>query len=127
MRIHILFSILLILIIKESISDETEETTIYDLKRYERVIVHSPESLIIFDSREFKKDEEIYFKITADKFNDDYIYYKFFDDIDSMSITDFNTYQKVIYSKTDEEYSNGEVISQTNYYTIKKSERDLGF
>ena len=124
MRIHILFSILLILIIKESISDETEE--IYDLRRYERITVNASETLIIFDSSEFKKDEEIYFKITADKFKDDYIYYKFFDDFDIMTTTDVLTYEPVEYSKTDKEYSNGEVISQTNYYTIKKSERDLG-
>ena len=126
MRIHILFSILLILIIKESISDATEETITIDLKKYERITVPASESLIIFDSSEFKKDEEIYFKITADKFYSKYILYKFFDDGEAMSNTDLDTYKKVKYSQTDKEYSDGEVVSQTSYYTIKKRQR-FGF
>ena len=124
MRIHILFSILLILIIKEYISEGRRTTTTYvfkvDLKKYEKVIVPSSEDHIIFDSSEFKKGEKIYFKITADKFYSKYILYKFFDDGEAMSNTDLDTYKKVKYSQTDKEYSDGEVVSQTSYYTIKK-------
>ena len=96
MRIHILFSILLFLIIKESISNGTEgtggtgSTTSYvfkiDLKKYEKCTVPSSDRHIIFDSSEFNKDEEIYFKITADIFNKDEILYQFFDDAAVMLI-----------------------------------------
>ena len=134
MRIHILFSILLILIIKESISDDgtggAGSTTSYvfkiDLKKYEKCTVPSSDRHIIFDSSEFNKDEEIYFKITADIFNKDEILYQFFDDAAAMSNVDFNTYKTAKCSKTDKEFNHGDVVSQTNYYTIKKSERDLG-
>ena len=45
--------------------------------------------IFFFDSSEFKKDEEIYLKITADKFNEDYLLYQFFDD-NSMSNIDLD-------------------------------------
>ena len=64
---QILFVILFTFIIKESLSDGSGSGTTYvikiDLKKYEKVTVPSTEAHIIFDSSDFKKGEEIYFKV----------------------------------------------------------------
>ena len=122
---QILLSILFVFIIKESLSETIYDVKI-DLKKYEKVTVSSSDNHIIFDSSDFKKDEEIYFKITADSFTKDYIEYKFYDEAAPMSNPDFSTFSKATPSKTENEYENGEIKSVTKYFTIKKSERDLG-
>jgi hypothetical protein len=130
MKMQILFVILFTFIIKESLSDESGSRTTYefkiDLKKYEKVTVPSTEDHIIFDSSDFKKGEEIYFKVTADSFNEDYLLYKFYDDGASMANPVLDTYKKASPSKTDNEYDHGEIVSVTKYFTIKKDERDLG-
>ena len=126
---QILFVILFTFIIKESLSDGAGTTSYVfkiDLKKYEKVTVPSTEDHIIFDSSDFKKGEEIYFKVTADSFNEDYLLYKFFDDGASMANVDLDTYKKATPSKTDNEYDGEEIVSVTKYFTIKKDERDLG-
>ena len=126
---QILFVILFTFIIKESLSDGAGTTSYVfkiDLKKYEKVTVPSTEDHIIFDSSDFKKGEEIYFKVTADSFNDDFLLYKFFDDGASMANVDLDTYKKATPSKTDNEYDGEEIVSVTKYFTIKKDERDLG-
>ena len=126
---QILFVILFTFIIKESLSDGAGTTSYVfkiDLKKYEKVTVPSTEAHIIFDSSDFKKGEEIYFKVTADSFNEDYLLYKFFDDGASMANVDLDTYKKATPSKTDNEYDGEEIVSVTKYFTIKKDERDLG-
>ena len=125
---HILFSILFLFIIKESLSDP-EGTISYvfkiDLKKYEKVTVPATDRVIIFDSSDFKKDEEIYFKITADSFTKDYLLYKFFDDGRSMNEEDLDNYKKATPSKTENEYKNGDIyymdfkfIFSFYYYTL---------
>ena len=124
MRMHILFSILFLSIIKESLSG-AEGTISYefkiDLKKHEIVTVPATDRVIIFDSSDFKKDEEIYFKITADSFTKDYLLYKFFDDGRSMNDEVLDNYKKATPSKTENEYKNGEIESVTKYFTIKKA------
>jgi hypothetical protein len=133
MKMQILFVILFTFIIKESLSDGAGSGTgtisiIFkiDLKKYEKVTVPSSDLNIIFDSSDFKKGEEIYFKVTADSFNEDYLLYKFYDDGASMANPVLDTYKKASPSKTDNEYDHGEIVSVTKYFTIKKDERDLG-
>ena len=135
MRIHLLFAILFVLIINGSSSEgeeqtETEGNISYtfkvDLKKHKKVTVPASDRLIIFDSSDFEKGEEIYFKITADSFNKDYLLYKFFDNGVSMSNEDLDNYKKSTPSKTDNKYDGGEIVSVTKYYTIKKDERELG-
>ena len=137
MRIHLLFVILFVLIINESLSEgeadtvtETEGNISYtfkiDLKKYKKVTVPASDELIIFDSSDFDIGEEIYFKIIADSFNKDYLLYKFFDNGVSMSNDNLNNYKKANPSKTDNEYDGGNIVSVTKYYTIKKDERELG-
>ena len=129
MKMQILFVILFTFIIKESLSDGAGTTSYVfkiDLKKYEKVTVPSSDAHIIFDSSDFKKGEEIYFKVTADSFNEDYLLYKFFDDGASMANDELDTYKKATPSKTDNEYDGGEIVSVTKYFTIKKDERDLG-
>ena len=65
-------------------------------------------------------------KITADKFNEDYILYQFFDDDASISNIDLDTYKKATFSKTDNESSHGEITSVTKYFTIKKKWKRFG-
>ena len=73
--------------------------------------------IFFFDSSEFKKDEEIYLKITADKFNEDYLLYQFFDD-NSMSNSDLDTSKKVTFSKTDNKNNHKEITSVTKYFIL---------
>ena len=137
MRIHLLFVIIFFLIINESLSEgeadtvtETEGNISYtfkvDLKKHKKVTVPASDELIIFDSSDFDIGEEIYFKITADSFNKDYLLYKFFDNGVSMSNDNLDNYKKANPSKTDNEYDGGNIVSVTKYYTIKKDERVLG-
>ena len=120
MSIYILFYMLFAFIIKDlSICIEFKN----NLKKYGKII--TSDSYIIFDSSDFKIDEEIYFKITADSFHEEYIQYKFFDDVDSINdviLGSLSFFKKVDPLITE----NGSDESVTKYYTIKKSERDLG-
>ena len=59
---------------------KTEDLTV-DLKKYGKITVSSNKEKIIFDSSEFKEDEEIYFKITADFFIQENIHFEFLDNL----------------------------------------------
>ena len=122
MRIYILFYILFAFIIKDlSIYIEFKN----NLKKYGKIT--TLDYYIIFDSSEFKKDEEIYFKITANSFLEEYIKYKFFDDEASMRDVNYLNLNYYAFKKVEplitEHDKNDKSV--TKYYTIKKSERDL--
>ena len=79
---------------------------------------------VIFDSTEFKIDEEIYFKIKATTFKDDKLGYQFLDvltdnisDSDNSNIKYVDPIKKAIEKKTK---------LKTRRYTIKKSKEVMG-
>ena len=119
MRIYILFYMLFAFIIKDlSICIEFKN----NLKKYGKVV--TSDYYIIFDSSDFKKDEEIYFKITADSFDENYLLYKFFDD--EASISNVRSYALSSFKKVEPLITeDGSDKSVTKYYTIQKSERNL--
>ena len=84
------------------------------LKKYEKITIPSGNNIAIFDSSEFKKGDTIYFKITANSFIDEKLYYEFYDNYEKQ---DFSMEENVSPSKSK---------SGTNYYRIKKDSRVLG-
>ena len=78
---YLIFNILTIHVLtqkKGSSLRKTEDLTV-DLQKNGKISVPSGTKKIIFNSSEFKKDEEIYFKITAERFIDERIYFEFLD------------------------------------------------
>ena len=98
---------------------KTEDLTV-DLQKNGKISVPSGTEKIIFNSSEFKKDEEIYFKITAEKFNDERIYFEFLDNLNGY-LSFFHTLKYVYCTDKDDKF-----MKEIKYYTIKKSSENLG-
>ena len=126
MNLNILFFIFFKIIIINDILTTSYSIDV-DLKKYKKITVtKSPsgpyyERYIIFDSSDFKKGDKIYFKITMTLFTYEYIYYKFFDDLNNYQPIPEDT-DSVAPTQTDN-YNENEI---TNYYTIEKNDRNLG-
>jgi hypothetical protein len=118
MKINMLFFICFTIFINKASLDTTYYNDI-DLKKYKKIIVPASEGFIIFDASDFGKGDKIYFKITANDFYDDAIYFEFYDDPNAY-IGNVNL-AYVYPTKTSENYE-----SVTNYYTIEKSSRNIG-
>ena len=78
MKEKLFFYIVCIFLIKAVLS----ETSPIDLEKYQKIIHDSP--LVIFNSTDFKMDEEIYFKISG-HFTQKYIEYRFCDTLEELT------------------------------------------
>lgn len=78
----------------------------------------------IFDSSDFKKGDEIYFKVTADHFTNNLLYFYFYDEPADIIEHESNVanLKYVSYSKKENNKNNGE----TAYFTVKKNDENLG-
>ena len=93
------------------------------LKKYETIEADALDYGAIMDTSGFKKGENIYLKIRAREFIEDYLYYEFFDNLDTYEPPDnwdYNEYKNS--KKTEHDYTAGYV---TNYYEIKKDDTVL--
>ena len=95
-----------------------------ELEKYQKDIFR--DGYVFFNSKDFKNDEEMYFKITADWFAVDQIDYIYLDDI-----RDFDTNNNFYYHQRSEKTenktdANGYVMSQTKYYVITKKKSEIG-
>ena len=118
---YLIFNVLIIHVLtqKKGLSlRKTEEFTV-DLKKNEKITVSSSKEKIIFDSSEFKKDENIYFKITAEVFKEKIIEFEFLDNLIGYKIIAKNL-KSVYYTIEDNKFFNEE-----KYYTIKKTSQNL--
>jgi hypothetical protein len=78
MKEKLFFYIACIFLIKTVLS----ETSPIDLEKYKKILHNSP--LVIFNSTDFKIDEEIYFKISG-FFVEDFIEYRFCDTLEELT------------------------------------------
>ena len=136
MRVNLPFLVFYLFLINYILSDLTNRIVDVDLEKYKNknnVVNYA----LIFNSTDFKIDEEIYFKISGAFIEDDgKLRYKFFDDGDDMveianemtnnprsdtSLEILNVLPNKHETKTD---NNGEEYS-VNYYTITKSKDNL--
>jgi len=120
---YLILKILIIHVLTQNGGSPSEHYALYDLavdlEKYKKITISSYNFYIVFDSSDFKIDEEIYFKITAEGgFARPEIYYEFFDNL--KNYTSINI--KPAYSTNDRSDDDGEI----RYYTIKKSSSNLG-
>ena len=121
METKFLLFICLTILIQVSLQ-ATQYYAIADLKKYDKTTVqggNGAEKFIIFDSSEFSKGDKIYFKITADNFESEEIYFEFFDDPNDY--TPKSRWAPEYPTSTSESRN-----SITKYYNIEKSSRNLG-
>ena len=95
-----------------------------ELEKYQKKIFK--DGYVIFNSKDFKNDEEMYFKITADFFYGDQIDYIYLDDV-----RDFDENNTFYYHQRSEKTDNktdadGNLMSQTKYYIITKRLSEIG-
>ena len=128
MRVNLPFYVFYIFLIKYILLQGTYSGTGYDiyLEKYNKTYTQS--SYIIFNSTDFKLDEEIYLKISG-YFKEQYIEYKFFDDWYEISTTTLyldleKEYPNKNETKTDKEKNNGYEY-HVKYYTIEKTKSNL--
>lgn len=93
------------------------------LKKYGTIKSSGSEGGVIMDTSNFKEGDEIYLKISARIFYDYYLYYEFFDNLETYEPSAYyDDYDYVYYSKSEYDYNSGLTI---HYYTIKKSKNVL--
>ena len=122
METKLLLFICLTILIQVSLQTTTTYYAIADFKKYEKTTKQGgdgTEDFVIFDSSEFSKGDKIYFKITADDFAYEEIYFEFFDDPNDY--TPKSRWAAEYPTSTSESHN-----SITKYYTIEKSSRNLG-
>ena len=138
MRVNLPFYVFYIFLIKYILLQGTYSGTGYDiyLEKYNKTYTQS--SYIIFNSTDFKLDEEIYLKISG-YFIEDYIEYQFFDDyndaiyaIDTYinniqhSITvDLKKENPTKYETKKDKNNNDGYEYYIRYYTIEKTKTNL--
>ena len=93
-----------------------------DLQRGKKY--HTNDFLVIFNSTDFKLDEEIYIKITG-YFKHTYIYYVFFDKISELDDPDIKYIKKCRYKVVDKDKKLDGYDLKTRYYTIEKTTSNL--
>ena len=97
------------------------------LKKGKQIKVKSEDGAIIMETKDFNKGDEIYLKITADYFYDEYIYYEFVDDISNYELNWDDIFEekpsKSVYDYND---NKAKTTNETKYYTIKKDDHHLG-
>ena len=119
----------ILLLIYISLIKQALTTTVHDLNKYGKLEDFNS-SIVIFDSHDFKLDEEIYIIITG-YFQFEYIHYIFIDsledlyDIDITNITNIELNENLI-----KEYSNkADTVNdeglKKRYYTIEKTKSHL--
>ena len=116
----------ILLLIYISLINQALTTTVHDLNKYGKLEDFNS-SIVIFDSHDFKLDEEIYIIITG-YFQFEYIHYIFIDsleDLDDINITNIEHNKNLT-----KEFSNKvETVNDNNlkkrYYTIEKTESHL--
>ena len=115
MNIYIILSLLLITNVLSS-SDY--------LDKYE-IFQHIDRQNIIFNSKDFKEDEEIYFRITG-FFINEYIDFKFFDDYENPPNPNSVRFERESPTKVEARYyPNGAYQCDVRYYTIEKKKKYL--
>ena len=93
------------------------------LKKYGTIEADALDYSVIMDTSGFKKGENIYLKIRAREFIDNYLYYEFFDNINTYEPRDnWDYYEYINKKKTESDYKAGYF---TNYYEIKKDDTVL--
>ena len=120
---YLIFNILIIHVLtqKKGPSLRRNENLSVDFQKNGKITLSSLyREQIIFNCSDFKKDEEIYFKITAEKFKDEYISFEFLDNLNGYF--SYLHRQKSLYSTDKDETLTKEI----RYYTIKKSSENLG-
>ena len=82
----------------------------------------------IFDSSEFKKGDEIYFKVTADHFTNNLLYFYFYDEPADIIEHESNVanLKHVKYSGKHDNKKNKIKTSETAYFTVIKNDENLG-
>ena len=126
MRVNLPFFVFYILLIKYILLESQIEI---DLEKYQKKNFDAP--AIIFNSADFKTDQEINFKISGIFFEDN-IHYIFFDTTEDMNAIANEMESNTSYSILDitpnrretKRDSNGEDYN-INYFTIKKSINNL--
>jgi len=119
---YLIYNILIIQVLtqEKGSSLRKTETLSIDFQKNEKITVHSNKEKIIFNCSEFKKDEEIYFKITAKRFIDEKIKFEFLDNLNGYFSIFHNLYNAYYTEKDDG------LDKEVNYYTIKKSFYNVG-
>ena len=114
---YLIYNILIIQVLtqEKGSSLRKTETLSIDFQKNEKITVHLNKEKIIFNCSEFKKDEEIYFKITAKRFIDEKIKFEFLDNLNGYFSIFHNLYNAYYTEKDDG------LDKEVNYYTIKKS------
>ena len=103
-------------------------SSIFYLNRSKNITVTNGTKFIIFNSQDFQNNDEIYFKIKATSFSEDYVYYDFTNNISEFDESFGNKIDKKLndpkyhkYStKTEIDYDFDISAAVTKYFTIKK-------
>ena len=77
----------------------------------------------IFDSGSFKKGQKMNFKLKSDSFCDEKIQYVYLDDLDDFGPRTSLPYN-VSFSTEEFQFSKKLLVSKTQYFTIKKNEKE---
>ena len=117
---YLIFKILIIHVLSQNggSSPNQGDSLKVDLEKYKKTTVPYYKNYIVFDSSDFKKDEKIYFKITASRFLYDQIDFEFFDNL--QNFTSINPRYTTSTSKSDDD------DVEIRYYTIEKASSNLG-
>ena len=95
-----------------------------ELEKYQKKIFK--DGYVIFNSKDFEMDEEMYFKITADYFIGDQIDYIYLDDVRDFDENNTFYYHQGSVKTENKTDADGELMSQTKYYIIKKRKSEVG-
>ena len=119
---YLIFNIFIIHVLTQEKGSSLRKIEILsvDFQKNGKITVPSNTEKIIFNCTKFKKDEEIYFKITAKKFNDERIYFEFLDNLNGY-LSFFHSLKYVYCTEKDDGLD-----KEVKYYTIKKSFYNLG-
>lgn len=95
-----------------------------ELEKYTKGIFK--DGYVIFNSKEFQNEEEMYFKITADYFESDKIDYIYLDDVRDFDENNTFYYHQGSEKTESKRDADGILMSQTKYYIIKKKSSEFG-
>ena len=116
----------ILLLIYISLIKQALTTTVHDLNKYGKLEDFNS-SIVIFDSHDFKLDEEIYIIITG-YFEFEYIHYIFIDsleDLDDIDITNIEHNKNLTKEFSNKVETVNDNNSKKRYYTIEKTESHL--
>ena len=123
MKSNSIFYFLLVILINNALMSTSE----VDFKKEGYYTVGSDkigmDRWAIFDSSSFNKGDEIYFKITADYFNSNYLDFFFFDDAEVFTNLNTISNKKSVSASKSKNNKDG---TETKYFKVKKNDENLG-